>query len=240
MNLHVGRFRVIRELSVCPPAYLAEGNPGERVVLRLERRAKGAQLRSSAAAWRDVPHPNALRVVETGAIEDGFYVALEHAEGDTVSVLLRGGPLSPDRARRIAEQVCDAVDAGHERGIVHGDLTAYNVIVSPRNAVKVFFASKTRGTNDFGHPAYMAPEQIAGRPMTALSDIYSMGVLLFEMITGTVPFPRRGKIEEQLLAHLHTPPPVDDDLPFARVIRRCLAKEPGERFPTMRAVHDAL
>ena len=222
---------------------------------------------------RRVTHPNVCRIydvshhVETAADDAKlFFVSMELLRGRSLrELLVRRGRLNRDEALPIALQICAGLAAAHSAGVIHRDLKSDNVMIvdsgsgsEPRVAITDFglaqptdeTVSRLRVTltnpgEIVGTPAYMSPEQVEGGELTAASDIYSLGVVLFEMITGRLPF--EGDSPLSVAARrLTTPPPVPSTLvrgvgtEWDDVVLRCLARDPRERFGSAAEVADAL
>jgi serine/threonine protein kinase len=202
---------------------------------------------------RRVTHPIVCRIHEYG--EDGGlrFLVMELVHGQDLRRLLSAGPLLPERALEIAIQAAEGLQAIHAAGIVHRDLKTANLMVDEAGGIKlmdfgiakpVAGGGKAAAPSGYivGTPEYMSPEQGRGRPVDARSDIYSLGVVVYELFTGRVPFHADTPVAT-LMMHVDTPPPLDDPaLPpaVADVLRRALAKDPGDRFPTAQAMADAL
>lgn len=210
-------------------------------------------------------HPGIVEVWDVGALEDGRpYFAMEHLSGLTVSKLIeQAGRLLPAEAVEILEPVCAALDAAHSAGIVHRDIKASNIMVLSTNPVAVklldFGVAKLSGPSHsssmltsegqiLGTPGSMSPEQILGRPVDARTDIYALGVLLYRMLTGRLPFSAQGAFA-QVRQHLEEPAPRPSlRAPAAAsldpVVLRCMAKEPAQRYGSitelLAALHAAL
>jgi len=210
------------------------------------------RLVSEVRLARRVTHPNVCRIHEYG--EDGGlrFLVMELVEGRDLTRVLAEGRLPPDEARAIAAQAADALQAIHAAGVVHRDLKSANVMVDAAGAVKLMDFGIAKPVIDgaaaapsgyvVGTPEYMSPEQGRGRPVDARSDIYALGVVVFELFTGRVPF-RADSPVATLMMHVEAPPPLDDPaLPpdVAAVLERALAKDPAGRFQTARAMADAL
>jgi len=232
----------------------------EEVALKILRpevagtREMAARFRSEIKLARRVSHWNVCRIHEYG--EDGGlqYISMELIGGGTLKDRLRTGPLPAAEALGVAVQMAEGLAAIHKVGIVHRDLKSANVMIAADGTVKVmdFGIAKpvSAGTDGgstgyvLGSPEYMSPEQARGRRADFRSDIYSLGIVVFEACTGRVPF--RGPTPvATLMMHVEAPPPIDDpalSLPPAivRVLRRALAKDPGDRFPDAAAMVAAL
>jgi serine/threonine-protein kinase len=205
-----------------------------------------ARFRSEIKLARKVSHWNVCRIHEYG--EDGplQYISMELIAGGTLKDRLRGGALPVDQAFDIAVQVAEGLAAIHKVGIIHRDLKSANVMIDADGTAKVmdFGIAKPAATGAdggastgyvLGSPEYMSPEQARGRRADFRSDLYSLGVVIFEAFTGRVPF--RGTTPvATLMMHVEAPPPIDDPalaLPPALlpVLRSALAKDPAARFP---------
>jgi eukaryotic-like serine/threonine-protein kinase len=217
-------------------------------------------LREARLASR-LAQPNTVSVLDFGQTEDGMlYLAMELIEGRTLArVLEQEGRFSAERMVRVATQLCDALEAAHALSIAHRDLKPSNVIVLDdppgRDLVKVLDfglakslagdASHTTVTQSdavVGTPAYLAPEVIEGKADDTRSDLYSLGVILYELLAGNPPF-LADSIQALYMMHLEErPPPLPDDVPpvVAAAVMRLLEKDPGERFPTAAATREAL
>jgi serine/threonine protein kinase len=209
-------------------------------------------------------HPNTVTIFDYGQTDDGiYYMAMEYLEGYTLHRAIRQvGYLPEERAAYIARQICRSLREAHSLGVVHRDLKPANVYLLEHgdepDFVKVldFGLVKDIATGAeeltqaglyMGSPKYMAPEQMSGATIDARTDIYALGVILYEMVTGKVPFDRPKSLEI-LMAHLkEEPPPLRQANPAARVspameetIFRAMAKDPNNRFRSMDEVLAAL
>lgn len=207
-----------------------------------------------ARAAAALEHPNICTVHEIGDTADGqLYIVMACYEGETLDRRIARAPLEPGEALRIAAEVARGLAKAHERGIVHRDIKPANVMVTSDGLVKIldFGIAKLSGVNvthtvgAIGTIAYMSPEQAFGEQVDHRTDVWSLGVVLFEMLTGLRPF--RGPGEQALLVaaltsdpesvRVHRPElPVDLDV----LIRRALAKQPSERFESATAMMQAL
>jgi len=200
-----------------------------------------------AKASSALDHPNIGVIYEIGETEDGeTFIAMAYYEGETLRQKMGRGPLSLEEAISIAEQIARGLAKAHEHGIVHRDIKPANVIVTRDGVVKIidFGLAKlqevtrmTRRGAIMGTPAYMSPEQARGEDVDPRTDLWSLGVVLYEMLTGTIPF--RG-VQESAVIHsiLHDPPrPLRDrrpDLPIGldRFLLRALEKDRDRRYPS--------
>jgi len=196
-----------------------------------------------------ISHPAIVQIFDVGQGEQGPYWVSELVEGESLAALLRHGALAPGRAAAIARRLCEALAHAHRRGIVHRDLKPANVLLDRAGAVKLGdfgLARLVGGSGEegtiVGTPRYMAPEQALGRAPTPASDVYGVGVVLYEMLAGRPPF-RGGSPVELALRHLREPPPALSSTvprPLVEVVERALAKRPGERFADAGAMARAL
>jgi TolB-like protein/predicted Ser/Thr protein kinase len=210
-----------------------------------------------AQAASALNHPNILTIYEIGADGDLDYIVMEYVDGGTLADLLRSGPLEPEQALPLAAQVADALVAAHAASIVHRDLKPSNIMMAAGDRVKVvdFGLAKvmagaptdetadalTRGGAIVGTTPYMSPEQAAGRPVDGRSDLFSLGTILYEMLTGRRPF--SGDSTAGTLAAIlrDTPAPIPGLAPdVARVLGRCLRKDVSERFQSAAELKGAL
>jgi serine/threonine protein kinase len=191
-------------------------------------------------------HPNIVTVYDAGEVDGTLYLAMQFIEGsDLARILATDGRLKPYRAIDVCRQVGDALDAAHERGLIHRDVKPANVLIEGRNAYLTDFGLTKRlgGTqvtmagDVVGTIHYVAPEQIEGREVTARSDVYSLGCVLFHCLTGRMPYERDTDVAV-IYAHLSEPPPrpsrVRPELPdgFDDVIAKALDKNPDRRYQT--------
>jgi eukaryotic-like serine/threonine-protein kinase len=203
------------------------------------------RFRSEIKLARKVSHWNVCRIHEYGEEGGLQYISMELISGATLKNRLRSGPLPSDQAFDVAIQIAEGLAAIHKVGIIHRDLKSPNVMIDGEGTAKVmdFGIAKpaSAGTDGastgyvLGSPEYMSPEQARGRRADFRSDIYSLGIVVFEAFTGRVPF-RGATPVETLMMHVEAPPPIDDPalaLPPALlpVLRSALAKDPAARFP---------
>ena len=216
------------------------------------------RFRSEIKLARKVTHRNVCRIHEYGIDGDLHYISMELCGGrDLKQVIRRRGALSPGEALDIAIQVCQGLQAIHEAGIIHRDLKTSNLMLDHAGGIKLMdfgiakqaltdgLADATRTGQIIGTPEYMSPEQARGERLDGRTDVYSLGIVLYELFTGDVPF--RGDTPiATILKHIQEPPrlelPVFDALPTGVVpaIRKALAKERDDRFASAREMEAAL
>ena len=211
--------------------------------------------REAANASR-ISHPNVASIYDFGETPEGLiYLAMEYVEGESLTTLLeRQGALHPARAAAIVRQTADALSAAHERGIVHRDLKPDNIMLARSrdggDAVKVvdFGIAKAVGAESqrvtrtgyvVGTPEYMSPEQLSGDPVDARSDVYSLGLVAFTMLTGTLPFPSETAQESMIMRLTERPRSLAEVMPevawpdeLQRVIGRALERDARARYET--------
>ncbi|MCH7884324.1 MAG: protein kinase [Planctomycetes bacterium] len=201
---------------------------------------------------RQVSHPNVCRVYDINEADGQAFISMEYIDGeDLASILRRMGRPSKDKALQIARQLCAGLAAAHDKGVLHRDLKPQNVMIDGQGRVRItdfglagFVDQFTGGEIRAGTPAYMAPEQLAGREVSVKSDIYSLGLVLFELFTGQRAF--EGATRERLDRTRSSLPTslssiVEEiDPAVERVILRCLETEPAARPSSALAVAAAL
>ena len=190
---------------------------------------------------RQVSHPNVCRVFDIGEVDGAHFLSMEFIDGDDLSSLLRRiGRLPPDKALEIARQLCAGLHAVHQAGILHRDFKPANVMIDGRGKARLTdfgiagLESELKEGAVAGTPAYMSPEQITGKELTTKSDIYSLGLVLYEIFTGKQAF--AGDTVNELLRKHKTATPTtpsevikDIDPLVEKVILRCLEKDPQKR-----------
>ena len=246
------RYQVVREIGRggMGVVYLARDSVLERDVaykvlpeqLRANPNALKNFLREAKSAAQ-LNHPNIVTVYDAGESEHGFYLTMELIEGTTLKeIVQRRGAVSANGVIYIMRQMADALAYAHSRKVVHRDIKTANTMWTPARQVKIMDFGLAKVMEEVrnattvvsGTPFYMSPEQTLGRNVDHRTDIYSLGVTLFELATGELPF-RRGNVPYH---HVHTPPPeprsINADVPegLERVLLRCLAKAPEERYQT--------
>jgi tetratricopeptide (TPR) repeat protein len=267
-----GRYRIVEFLGSggMGEVYAAEDQDlSEQIAIKIIRQETpfGAnmleRLRREVQLARRVTHPNVCRVFDLGRHQqqgqDVVFLTMELIRGETLSTRLkREGKISPPEALLIAMQLCEALDAAHQVGILHRDFKTSNVMLAGSGeqlrAVVTDFGiarlmsggkdSSTAATTQgivVGTPAYMSPEQLLEEELTAASDIYSLGLVLYEMVTGNRPFQGASSWTETLKRLSVAPKPPMEVVRelgprWNSTILRCLQRDPAKRFPSARAV----
>jgi serine/threonine protein kinase len=224
-------------------------------VLARDHDASERFLREARAAAR-IRHPHIVDVFDFGYLRDGRpYFVMELLSGTSLGDLIDRGALPPDQAVTITRQLAGALAAAHERGVVHADVTPSNVLVNESEPLEVklvdFGLAELRDglerpadpTAEYvlGTPCYISPEQIRGQGATELSDQYSLGIVLYEMLAGRPPFQDKN-VRELCLKHIRDPAPevtsIHGALPpeMNLLLQRALQKQPGQRYPSIRAL----
>jgi DNA-binding beta-propeller fold protein YncE len=218
--------------------------------LALDERFRERFSRESELAM-SLEHPNVVPIHDAGDVGDRLYLAMRYVEGTDLRSLLRAeGALDPARALAICSQIAAALQAAHARGLVHRDVKPANVLLDEGEHAYLADFGLTRQLDEhrvragehrsLGTPSYLAPEQIEGKAVDGRADVYSLGCLFYECLTGYPPFPRDSLLAVAW-AHLEEAPPSASDhkpgLPAAidAVIRKAMAKEPAHRYPTCAA-----
>ena len=213
------------------------------------------RFRREALAAARLSHPNLVAVFDAGSEGDLHYIVMEHVPGETLADLLRReGKIAPGRASAIATSVGDALAVAHAAGIVHRDVKPANVMLTTDGRVKLMDlgiargidgADITRASSILGTAGYVSPEQARGEPVDHRSDIYSLGCVLYEMLTGRQPFEADNPVAVAY-RHVHDAPvpptSIEPSVPVAleAVVLRAMEKDPAARFPTVADMSAAL
>jgi TolB-like protein/Flp pilus assembly protein TadD len=264
----VSHYRVLGRLGAggMGEVYLAEDvTLGRKVALKfLPPKTKADELAqqrliSEAQAAAALDHPNICAIYEVGRHAERGFIVMQYVEGEPLSLRIARG-LELIEALSIAVQMADALAEAHSRGIIHRDLKPQNIMVNARGQAKLLDFGlatpplrglppalseaetqevPTRHGAVLGTPAYMSPEQAQGRPQDARSDLFSLGVVLYEMVTGARPFSGSTSTETMAAIITHVPPPLSRPgltVPYElqRIVSKSLAKDPDDRYQTAR------
>jgi serine/threonine protein kinase len=249
-----GRYRILDELgrggmgrvykamdreiseAVALKVLIPEISLDERMIERFRNELKLA---------RRISHKNVCRIFDLGNCEGIYFITMEFIAGDNLKSIIRMmGPLSPARALSIAGQVCDGMAEAHRLGVVHRDLKSSNIMIDRDGSARIMDfgiarAGESKGLTDrgtlIGTPEYMAPEQIEGKDVDNRSDIYSLGIILFEMMTGRVPFEGNTPLSVAMMQKTAKPPDprkLNAQTPEAlsAAISKCLEKDQTARY----------
>ena len=197
---------------------------------------------------RQVAHPNVCRVYDIGQVDGLHYISMEYVDGEDLGSLLRRiGRLPVDKALETARKLCAGLAAAHERGVLHRDLKPANIMIDGRGQVLIMdfglagLSGQLQGDIRSGTPAYMSPEQLAGTEVTVRSDIYVLGLVLYEVFTGKRAFQAASLMELMEMQQRAAPAGIttlvkDLDPAVERVIQRCLQPDPRQRPASALAV----
>ncbi|HMA11510.1 MAG TPA: protein kinase, partial [Steroidobacteraceae bacterium] len=267
----IGRYEVVSALGqgAMGAVYKAVDPLIERAVAiktinlhlsKAERAEFEARFYREAKSAGRLNHANIVTIYDVGETADTAYITMEYVEGESLREMLDSGVVLPiELIARIAARVANALNYAHENHVVHRDIKPANIMVTPDRDVKIMdfgiaqipTGSRTQLGTVLGSPKYMAPEQVTGQPTDGRTDIFALGVVLYEMLTGATPFngDNLSAIMYQVLNAEPAPPStLNPRVPpaFDRIVSRALAKRPEDRYPTARAFaqdlgeHDAL
>src|SRR6266536_2597716 len=203
-----------------------------------------ARFRREAQSAASLNHPNVVNVFDTGSDDGTHFIVMEYVQGKTLSQVIKDAPLLPERAVEIAQSVAEALAFAHQNGIVHRAVKPGNIMLTPSGDVKVMDFGIARATTSdsltqtatvLGTATYFSPEQAQGEPVDARSDVYSLGCVLYEMLTAQPPFSADTAVA---VAYKHVredpvpPSSLNRDVPAGldAIVMKCLAKNPDNRF----------
>src|SRR5438093_10487844 len=255
-TLVAGRYRIVSIAGVGGMGVVYRARDEERgvdVAVKVLRQDLGSdqrvleRFRSELRSARQVTHKNVVRLHDIGEHEGMRFLTMDYVEGRSLSEILeREGPMALDRAAGIVRQVAEGLQAAHDKGIVHRDLKPGNILIDAAgNALITDFGvarsldrdALTRAGAIVGTPDYLSPEQVAGEPVDGRADIYALGIVFFEALSGELPF--SGGSQSELLARRLAGRPRDLKAtgvgapPWVReVLRRCLERSPSRRYPS--------
>jgi serine/threonine protein kinase len=228
---NIGRTVAIKTLRID-----IHGTENEEILGRFKNEARAAGMMN---------HANIITIYDAGEQEGMFYIAMEFIEGQTLQGLLKQAHALPvEKATHIVRQVCAGLDYAHARGIIHRDIKPANIMITGDGTVKImdFGIAKSGGTGMtstgqvVGTPNYMSPEQVKGKPLDGRTDLFSVGVVLYEMLTGSRPFDGEN-VTSIIYKIVHENPPTPREVVglhpgLSAVVMKALAKDPDERFAT--------
>jgi len=206
------------------------------------------RFKEEARAAANLTHPSIVTVHDFGFDKGQLFIVMEYVPGtDLKEIIKQSGPLPIDHASRLFIQACAGIGYAHRAGLVHCDIKPHNMLITPDHRLKVTDFGIARALASvkhdeqsqaiWGSPAYFSPEQAAGRAPSPASDVYSLGVVLFEMLTGELPFSDPSPQELALLHRFETPPSPRDINPeispeLEKIIQKVLSKEASSRYRT--------
>ncbi|MCX7924316.1 MAG: protein kinase [Fimbriimonadales bacterium] len=259
----LGHYRIIREIARSNDVVYeaVDTRINRRVAIKellmpagatdAVRQDRIARFKREARAAGSLTHPNIVTIFETEEENGRYFIVMEYLEGDNLRQKMdREGALPPEEAVRIATQVLDGLAHAHSRGVIHRDIKPENVHILPTGLVKITDFGIARLKHEpnltmdgqiFGTPSYMSPEQVQGGAIDERSDLFSVGVILFEMLAGYKPFQGDSVITITYnIVHTepHSPPSIPTPLEW--VIRKALRKSPAERFSSAEEMKQVL
>src|ERR671937_222326 len=226
-TLFDGRYRILRKLGAGGMANV------ELFIERFRREAKSAA---------GLSHPNIVSIYDRGQAEGTYYIAMEVIEGRSLKeLILTRGPLPIGQAVAFTLEILEALRFAHRHGIIHRDIKPHNILIGERLKVTDFGIARagasqmTEAGSIMGTAQYLSPEQARGAPVTASSDLYAVGIVLYEMLTGHVPFTGETPLEIAMKHLSSVPKPPSELRPevphdLDMVVLRALAKDPDERY----------
>jgi serine/threonine-protein kinase len=260
----IGPYQLVREVGrgAAGVVYEARDPEDRRLALKLLTWPVGMQAEDretfrrrflrEARALSAVHHPNVVPIHDAGEEEGRLYLAMEFLDGENLRALLtHTGALPPAEAVPLLLQLCDALEAVHQAGIIHRDVKPENVVVMADGGVKLTDfgvawmeneATLTRTGGVLGSPAYMSPEQVLGKPVDRRSDVYSLAVTLYQVLTGALPFEGGSLLELAQQVAYQTPPPpcLPGHERLVRAMMQGLQKSPNARHASAADFADAL
>ena len=263
-ELYDGRYRLERRIGSGGMAdvWLAEdGSLNRQVAIKIlaDRYTQDEgfveRFRREATAAAGLNHPNIVAIYDRGQAEGTYYIAMEYVDGPTLKEEITArAPLPEADAITYAQQALQALEFAHRRGVIHRDVKPHNMMITPEGMLKMTDFGIARAANTVemtevgsivGTAQYLSPEQARGQPVGPQSDIYSMGIVLYEMVTGELPF-NGGSAVEIAMKQVNDPPPPPTrknrllSPALEQVIMRALAKDPALRFRSAREMADEL
>jgi len=206
------------------------------------------KFRSEARSVANLSHPNIVTVHDVGSQDSAHYIVMEFVDGQDLKKIIRArGALPVDRAVNLAIDICAGIGYAHRSGLVHADVKPQNILVTKQDIVKVTDFGIAQALSDtqpqprasvvWGSPHYFAPEQARGEPPTPAADVYAIGIVIFEMLTGRLPYVGSNH-QELAMAHLRESVPMVTDFnknvpdSLAKIVYKVMSKEPAGRYRT--------
>ena len=261
----IGNYKILSKIGEggMGAVYLARDLTLEReVALKIiaPRLAKNpklmARFKIEAVAQARLTHPNVVTIYSFEQVGDLYFIVMEYVDGKSLKSMIKAGELDLKKSLDIFNQILSGVSFAHSRGVIHRDIKPANILITKTGIAKIgdFGIAKLEGVEgltkagtSLGTPLYSAPEQILGRKVDHRADIYSLGVVLFEMLTGRPPFvSETGSDYEIQKAHIEKKPPrpssLNPEIPpiLDRIILKCLEKEPSRRFSSVDELRRAI
>jgi serine/threonine protein kinase len=261
----IGPYRVTRTLGRGAMGMIYEGTdgrPGQRVAIKTlrsedlqpsEMAEAIARFRGEAEAGRRLRHPNIVSVHDHGEQGDLSFIVMEYADGEDLKQVMARRRLTLQETYEVMKQLLVALDYSHRHGVVHRDIKPANVMVRPGPRIQVMdfgiaridSSSLTQAGTVVGTPTHMAPEQLVALPVDARTDLWSCGVILYEMLAGVNPFeaPTAASVMHRVLqSDVAAPSSIDASIPrvWDGVLSTALARKPAERFQSAREFHRAV
>lgn len=258
------RYQVLRELGRGGMGIVFQAQDkqlNEQVAIKilspiLSNNQEGLErLKREVSAARRITHPNVIRIHDISEINGLHFVSMEYFSGLSLKDYIKqNGPASPMVGFNIASQICDGLDAAHRQNVIHRDLKSQNIIINESGQIKIidFGLARTAQLEGMtatglilGTPEYMSPEQVSGKKIDERSDVYSLGVILFELFTGQVPFTGESAIAVGF-RQLKEEPPVPSDInpqlsdALDEIILKALEKDPVRRYRSVADLKAAL
>ena len=265
--MNYGRYQIIKEVGhgSMGVVYQARDPNIDRIValkiLRQDRMTTGdfaKRFIKEAKVIGRLSHPSIVTIYDVGEDQGTVYIAMEFLEGLPLSDLMSSGRLEPDKIVDVVVQIAETLDYAHKKGVIHRDIKPSNIVIQPDGRIRITDfgiahiedpsgALQTQAGDIMGTPAYMSPEQVQGQKVDGRSDLFSLGVILYEMCVGSRPFGVAGKslvtiFNEILTCEPPDPVTVSPNLPnkLADIIRKTLQKDPDKRFQTGQEISEAL
>ena len=243
----LGKYKIIAPLGSggFGTVYLAQDTwIDKRVAIKVPHRQTldFGELLREPRLLASVSHPNIVSIITAEKEDNVFFIVMEYVPGETLeNIIAVGGPLELNRALDFTCQICNAIDHAHRQGVIHRDLRPANVLVTDNDMLKVadfgtsrFLEIAAHGTTVIGSPPYMAPEQFHGKAVFA-SDIYSLGVTMYQMLTGMLPYdtPAPADLAKLMSGELVSPPRLKNPLIpklISDIVLHAMAPEIGKRY----------